>query len=82
MALPRLIALTDDRGTSSTWINPDHIVSVRPVVTNAGDRSKVLAEVKLVGMPIERFVVDDDCASEDLDRVWGAFIAKLGPAES
>ncbi len=75
--MPRLIALTEERGASVAWINPEHIVSVRPLVTRAGNRASVLAEIKLAGMPTERFVVDRDCAAGDLDQVWSAFIATL-----
>lgn len=75
--MPRLIALTEERGVTIAWVNPDHVVSVRPIVTRAGDRAKVLAEIKLAGMPTERFLVDADCAENDLDLVWGAFIALL-----
>ncbi len=60
----RLIALTEERGASVAWINPEHIVSVRPVATRAGDRASVLAEIKLAGMLTERFVVDRGCAAE------------------
>lgn len=80
--MPRLIPLTDERGTTMAWINPEHIVSLRPIVTKSGGRGKVLAEVKLVGLPAERFVVSADCAEDELDSVWTAFVAELaGPAD-
>ncbi len=75
--MPRLIALTEERGASVAWVNPDHIVSVRPVVTRSGDRARVLAEIKLAGMPTERFVVDVDCHEDELDCIWHAFITLL-----
>lgn len=79
--MPRFIALTEERGASIAWVNPEHVVSVRPVVTRAGDRASVLAEIKLAGMPTERFVVDRDCAADDLDRIWSSFIANLETGE-
>lgn len=80
--MPRLIALTEERGASVAWVNPDHIVSVRPLVTRAGDRATVLAEIKLSGMPTERFLVDRDCAADDLDHVWSTFITNLEIGEA
>lgn len=75
--MPHLIALTEERGASVAWVDPDHIVSVRPVVSRDGDRASLLAEIKLAGMPTERLVVDRDCAADNLDQVWSAFIARL-----
>lgn len=77
--MTRLIALTEERGARVVWLNTDHIVSIRLIVTRTGTRASVTAEIKLTGMPVERFSIDDDCAQDDLDQVWTALIASIDP---
>jgi len=79
--MARLVRLAGDRPSDDLWINPEHIVSVRKIVSAPGLSVSVHAEIKMVGQPHLQFLVAHEVALDEVEAHWSRFIAELETPE-
>lgn len=61
------------------WVNVDHIVSVQRLEHTDGRCRTLIAELKLVGLPLERVPLGEFTEQAQIDARWVAFIDGLQP---
>ena len=64
------------------WVNADHIVSIQQLEQTDGHRRTLIAEIKLLGLPLERLPLGEFTEQVQIDERWSAFIDALQPRHS
>lgn len=59
------------------WINPEHIVSVRPRMAGGPPQVELLIELKLEGMPLFETWLGSFSTLDAADQRWQAFLQEL-----
>jgi hypothetical protein len=74
--LPGKVSGQGEPGTVR-WVNPEHVVSVRPRVTGVPPHVELHVELKLEGMPLFDSWFGTFHSVEGADRRWRAFLDDL-----
>ena len=61
------------------WVNVDHIVSIHRLEHTDGLHRTLIAEIKLVGLPLERIPLGEFSEQARIDDRWRAFIDGVQP---
>ena len=73
----KLLAIPDANGHPVLWVNADHLVSVSRLHLQTGRDVRLLAEIKVEGMPLHRLELGTFASIEAADRQWAAFLEQL-----
>ena len=83
--MTRLVGIPGEKNSASTaprsWINPDHIVQLVPIIDTDGRAQRLVVEIKLVGLPLMRCSFGTFDSTDALDQRWQAFLAEIGNAK-
>lgn len=73
----KLLALPDASGKPLLWINAEHLVSVGRVHLHDGREVRLIAELKVDGMPLQRVELVTFASLEETDAPWAMFLDRL-----
>lgn len=74
----RLIEITDSHGKAPTqWVNVDHIVGVTPTYSSTGREESVSFELKLDGVPLQRFGLGTFGTRSEAESAFEALLQRL-----
>lgn len=83
--MTRLVGIPGEKNSASTaprsWINPDHIVQLVPIIDTDGRAQRLVVEIKLVGLPLMRCSFGTFDSTDALDQRWQAFLTEIGNAK-
>ena len=66
----------------SIWVNPEHIISVRPLTRGSAPTVTLTVEVKLEGMPLFIAPLGDFPTEAEATVAWAHFLATLVDVDS
>lgn len=73
----RLIPVPGEDGRPTMWLNPDHLVSVMPIVSHAQMGFRLAAELKIEGMQLLRVQLGEHESKIAADAAFEKFLAQL-----
>ena len=73
----KLLAIPDASGKPLLWINAEHLVSVGRIHLHDGQEVRLIAELKVDGMPLQRIELGSFRSIEDVDAAWTTFLGRL-----
>jgi hypothetical protein len=74
----RLIEIADAHGKTPTqWVNVDHVVSVTPTYSSTGAEESVSFELKLDGVPLQRFGLGSFRTRSEAESAFDALLKRL-----
>jgi hypothetical protein len=73
----KLLAIPDASGKPLLWINAEHLVSVGRIHLHDGREVRLIAELKVDGMPLQRIELGSFDSVETADAPWAAFLGHL-----
>ena len=80
--MTKLVGIPGENNSASTaprsWINPDHIVQLVPIIDTDGRAQRLVVEIKLVGLPLMRCSFGTFDSTDALDQRWQGFLTEIG----
>ncbi|KRE28235.1 hypothetical protein [Agromyces sp. Soil535] len=73
----KLLAIPDASGKTMLWINAEHLVSVGRIELHDGREVRLIAELKVEGMPLQRIELGAYSSPQEADTPWASFLARL-----
>jgi len=73
----KLLAIPDASGKPLLWINAEHLVSVGRIHLHDGREVRLIAELKVDGMPLQRIELGTFDSLEAADAPWETFLSRL-----
>ena len=73
----QLLPIPDASGSPIFWINADHLVSVSRLHIQTGRDVRLVAELKIEGMPLHRVELGTFDTIASADSSWTAFLERL-----
>ena len=73
----KLLAIPDASGKPLLWINADHLVSVSRIHLQTGRDVRLVAEIKIDGMPLQRVELGTFGSIQASEVPWASFLELL-----